>query len=799
MPDLWDATLARVLLDVLLRPTVLAVVVGLILLVARVRDGALSNAAWRLVLVVMLATPVLPSVVPAIAVPIPGPAPSLPWPAELFEAQSDSGQRPASPQAALWTGPLASAAAPHPTTSERTARDVDWRRAALLVYVFGVLFLGLRLWVGWRGAGQVLKTSAPIDPRVGRTRVAPVRESSRVATPVTLGVLAPVIILPSEWRTWPTDTLHAALAHEEAHVRRRDTLVGLAARLNRAIFWFHPVAWWLERRLTITAEHACDDAVIGVAVPSRSYAALLVEMAAAVRLHGGRLRRLEAGMHGASLRRRVGRLLAGRSTRASNGARALVGTVCVVAAAVAISCQRQATDLKPDPDVTARLAAQAEATARYEAAKRLSDAEVEALEARVAANPEDLDSRDTLLTYYRWGGRPWKDMHARFRQHALWLIEHHPENPLVAEHGISSRSDPTGDAAARPLWLAHIANPDANPAVLSNAAYYFQATDKALAAELLLRGKAVDPDGPPPPESPLVAHLTWSYRLGMLYARAIAEHREDGRVVESPFGSEARRRLAETTDLTLLMAAASWLMSGATDLAVAARCAERALELTPDDVRARVLLTTIRMRERRRTEEWTRMPTETLYEKLPTLSEADRIKALPRLAEGDYMHAEYKAWTKQDPDEVARLYARSKAHAEQLLELLGRHSDHPDYGTILYRARVARGLHAQREGDRRTAVRFLLDAAAVQTTEELAYTYYPAALEGRLVNWLLKDGERESVATFLERTAAFMLADKERRLMDAAAIRRGVMPRNFQYATSREASEAVKRRTTARQ
>lgn len=802
MTHTWDAAVMSVLGDVLVRPTLVAIAVGLVLFTARVRDGALRNAAWRVVLVVTLAAPFLPQVLLPIPMTVSDPPPVLSWldepPAPDAVWGQPVSQQPIASEATQPVGP----STPLRLPTRRAGNPLDWRMVVLAGYGLGVLLLGARLWAGWRGSRRVLQASRPVDPRATRAGGVPLRESPSVTTPVTLGLLRPAVVLPSGWRTWPAATLGAVLAHEGAHATRHDPLVAFAAQLNRTVFWFHPVAWWIERRLATTAEQACDDAVVDAGVERRRYAEVLVQMVATVRARGGRLRLLGVGAHGTDIETRIERLLDGRVRRASRSVRVLVAAVCLTSALVGVSCQQQARELKPDPEVAARIAEQAEATARYETTRVLSDDEVQALEARVAADPEDLDARETLLTYYRFGPRQWSETHTRFRFHALWLIEHHPESPLVAKHQMWAGSDPTGEAEARRLWLAHVNRPDASPAVLSNAAYYFQATDEALAADLLLRGQALDPGGPPAPDSPLVSRLNWSARLGWVYARAIADRGADGTIVESPFGPEARRRLADTRDATTLMTAASWLMSGARrpeDLSLAARCAARAQELTPDDVRARTLVTTIRTRERNRSEEWARTPTETLHEQLSTLSDADRLRVLPDLAERDYMGAENKAWTKQAPEEVARLYARSKGCAEELLDLLPRFTGDPDYGTLLYRARITRALHAQRDGDRRGAVRLLLDAAEVPPTETLAYTYWPAALEGRLVNWLLKDGEHDAVATFLERTATFMAADGERRRTDAAAIRRGVMPSSFQHAMDREAAEAAKAGSTVRQ
>ena len=67
-----------------------------------------------------------------------------------------------------------------------------------------------------------------------------------MTVPMTVGAMRPVIILPIAWKAWDTETLAAIIAHEVAHVRRHDVSIAFAAHLNRAMFWFHPLAWWLS-------------------------------------------------------------------------------------------------------------------------------------------------------------------------------------------------------------------------------------------------------------------------------------------------------------------------------------------------------------------------------------------------------------------------------------------------------------------------------------------------------------------------------------------------------------------------
>ena len=71
----------------------------------------------------------------------------------------------------------------------------------------------------------------------------------------------------------------AAQAHESAHVRRRDPLTQFAARLACAVWWFHPLAWIILRRILLEQEKACDDAVLAAGVDEVFYADLLLATA----------------------------------------------------------------------------------------------------------------------------------------------------------------------------------------------------------------------------------------------------------------------------------------------------------------------------------------------------------------------------------------------------------------------------------------------------------------------------------------------------------------------------------------
>ena len=105
--------------------------------------------------------------------------------------------------------------------------------------------------------------------------------SSAVSTPMTFGVFRPVIVLPSNWRTWPSGAWQAALIHEFAHVKRRDVAWQLLARVTCAIYWFHPLVWYAAMRLRIERELACDDVVVTTGQSATGYAGHLLLIAKA--------------------------------------------------------------------------------------------------------------------------------------------------------------------------------------------------------------------------------------------------------------------------------------------------------------------------------------------------------------------------------------------------------------------------------------------------------------------------------------------------------------------------------------
>jgi hypothetical protein len=605
---------------------------------------------------------------------------------------------------------------------------------------------------------------------------------------MTVGVMRPAIILPNAWKAWDSETLAAIIAHELAHVRRHDASIAFAAHLNRAMFWFHPLAWWLERKLAVTAEHACDEAAArAIAAPDR-YAEILVEMADVVRRNRGRLTWQAIGMNGGGLlNSRIDRLVRGDAfASASRGKKMAAAIGCVLAIAAVIACRQQisATPLREDPELAKRLVNQDQERKRFEAARDMTQEQADALEQRLAVNPEDFDARRQVVTYYRTSSKvAWDKKVPGLRRHALWLSEHHPEHDVQAP-ALSPQFDPEGFAAAKKLWEAHLARPDVPPFLVFRAASFFAPHDKPYAEQLILRGMAMDPDSAAlkarmPPD---VGGYQWPMQLSSLYGAALRgsesawgtynDLRTHLDKVHSPYAMQVRRKLEATTDARLLARVGEILSRPNGQIkdpelkdaleevrALGVRYLERALELDPDLSSAKAVLVNTRMSEQS--------------------TDADRLaRALERYWVADI--AEYARNTtagKQQRDEAT-------ARAEEVLKIAAAHAQDPAYSAAVMTAHHILATLALRDGDRERAVYHMRESVKVPASEQVQYA--PPLSWMRPVNRLLKEGERDRVVDFLEAFARLTIRDRDRLLQDAKAIREGRMPSSYQYMIARE-------------
>jgi len=290
----------------------LAAVAGLGLTLLRVTNTSLRLFVWTVVLYAGLAMPFLGGMLPPVSIAAPGFVASE-QPPSLTDISSDTQQatelishpsqsapteRTSRTQAAAGVQPSGARPASTRHTSVPSAQEsssgpllllwisTHWSAIAYAVYSLVAAILVTRFGLGIVLSHRLIRSSQYIsDPRLtvrvkssfdalaGTLRVA---ESNLISVPMTVGILRPAILLPSCWREWNEAKFHAVIAHELSHVLRHDALTQRMSRLHRAIFWFSPLAWWLDRHLADLAEQASDEAALSLGVDRNDYARTLL-------------------------------------------------------------------------------------------------------------------------------------------------------------------------------------------------------------------------------------------------------------------------------------------------------------------------------------------------------------------------------------------------------------------------------------------------------------------------------------------------------------------------------------------
>ena len=346
-----SSTLLKHIAEPAARSLVLACFALLGLALLRVKAVSLKAAVWRGVLLLALAMPILDLFAPPVRVFVPLPVETR----AALAAESAQPSAPASTRRSIVLPdvtvpmqdsnpqPLAAAS----TAPTRHSRPIPWLLILASAYFLVAFLLLARVFAGAALANRLARAATPIrdavalrglavSARRARLKAPPLlAESDALVVPVTIGVSHPAILLPSSWRDWEEGKLAAVLAHEASHVSRRDALVQRFALIHRAIFWFSPLSWWLERHLGNLAEQASDEAALAGGAERARYAETLLDFFAA--LESSRSRVWWQGVSMAKCgqaEKRLDRILAWRNAMPNELKKSLVVAVVVFAAPV---------------------------------------------------------------------------------------------------------------------------------------------------------------------------------------------------------------------------------------------------------------------------------------------------------------------------------------------------------------------------------------------------------------------------------------------------------------------------------
>ncbi len=190
---------------------------------------------------------------------------------------------------------------------------------------------------GWREAAILRRIEDALKAR-GRTRLL---VSSELLEPGVFGIFRPALLWPAQLSDRLGDEhLEAILAHEVAHVHRKDNFAAMIHMIVEAIFWFHPLVWWIERKMVEERERACDEAVVESGSRAEIYADSLLKVS---RFCVELPLPCVSGITGADLSKRIRSIMGSRITELGIGKRLLLGALAlgVVAGPVAFGLMQE--------------------------------------------------------------------------------------------------------------------------------------------------------------------------------------------------------------------------------------------------------------------------------------------------------------------------------------------------------------------------------------------------------------------------------------------------------------------------
>ena len=543
----------RLLLECAIRAGLIAAATGIVLLAMRIKTASIQHTAWTGVVLMMLLLPIWT---------VWGPK------AEVRVLPVATGTNPmdvAAPAKSLET--MLEPAQLKISSARAGMPAWDWTKSFRIVYFLVSSAFLIRLLMGTLQAYLLVRRASWHDGLL---------TSGYFAAPVTVGLFWPSVILPQNWPDWPAAELDAVMTHEREHARRRDPLVQWLALLNRAIFWFHPLAWWLERRLSWLAEEACDEAVLACGHDPRNYSEYLLEMARTVERTAGRANLAGMAMPGSFLPQRIRRIIEGVSAPPISWQRIVCAAAFSTIAAVAFAaCTLDHVSQRApgQPTMNELMHRRADEQRRLQdktrqfvdEAKQLTSAQVQALEEKLSIDPRDDESRKKLLTYYQY--KP--DWRARNR-HLLWLLEFEPEASGIGWPYVDTNPTAEYYEQGKRILLAQLEKPGARSEVFGRAAWFVLSRDVQLAEQILLKGRKAYPD-----------EKSLAMQLGGLYAGVLVTH--------TPFANAVREQLAISNDAYLLTQTAQVLLHYAGRRAIdfdvigpASSYLNRALSIQPD-------------------------------------------------------------------------------------------------------------------------------------------------------------------------------------------------------------------------
>jgi uncharacterized protein (TIGR03435 family) len=227
---------------------------------------------------------------------------------------------------------------PFPVTAvsapQATAPEPPNPLPALLFEIWACVSAAISIswWIRWRRIAVAVRAGSPLQLGL------PIRtvSSPSFLEPGIFGVFRPVLLLPDgildhlspeQWKS--------VVAHELCHVRHRDNLIAVVQMFIETVFWFHPLVWWVGKRIFYERERACDEEVLRLGNEPRTYAQGILKVC---ELYLESPMACVAGVSGSNLRRRIEQIMSNQiGLRLTFAGKVVLGTAAVVAVVAPIA------------------------------------------------------------------------------------------------------------------------------------------------------------------------------------------------------------------------------------------------------------------------------------------------------------------------------------------------------------------------------------------------------------------------------------------------------------------------------
>jgi bla regulator protein BlaR1 len=223
--------------------------------------------------------------------------------------------------------------------------------SVLGIWICGALTIACSRWRAWRRLNALVDVAtASNGPELGFPPHVDVRSVSGMTEPGVFGFIRPIILLPRGIDAYLNRAqLEAVLAHELCHIKRYDNLTAAIHMLVEAVFWFHPLVWWIGARLIDERERACDEHVLATCGMPDSYAEGILNVCKHYR---DAPMPCTAGVSGSNLKERIQTIIANRiGRRLSVAARLVLVLLGMGAVAKPLMVGAQSPPARPEFEV----------------------------------------------------------------------------------------------------------------------------------------------------------------------------------------------------------------------------------------------------------------------------------------------------------------------------------------------------------------------------------------------------------------------------------------------------------------